>query len=183
MPELLQKTLLISKSKLLSWIMHLGQAQERSAGDACVRNISIANITRHFFSSEKESTSDPGSSRSRFTFAARRIPSQPSPLRQAAAVRPPQPCATSRPAAIPTRSIVHEQQNHSVSQNVSSSRGLAGTNEHGVTHANCLFPFFNTHKHRGFGDALQVRPLKLQTALSRHGAGHGCVQELTCVQR
>ena len=74
MPELLQKTLLISKSKLPSWIMHLGQAQERSAGDACVQNISIANITRHFFSSEKEFTSDPGSSRSRFTFAARRDP-------------------------------------------------------------------------------------------------------------
>lgn len=64
MPELLQKTLLISKSKLVSWIMHLGQAQERSTGDACVWNISIANISRHFFSSKKKCTSDQGSSRS-----------------------------------------------------------------------------------------------------------------------
>lgn len=61
-----RKLFFISKSKLLSWITHLGQTQAlqaRSAGDASVWNISRAHIIRHFFPSEKKFTSDRGSSR------------------------------------------------------------------------------------------------------------------------
>lgn len=69
-------------------------------------------------------------------------PPHPLPLCHTAAVRPPRPCATSSPAAIPTHSIVHEQQNHSVSQIVFSSRGLAGTNEHGSDACRLSLPIF-----------------------------------------
>lgn len=179
MPEPLQKTLLISKSKLLSWIMHLGQAQERGAGDACVWNISIANVIRRFFSTEKKFPSDQGSSTTSIhphCSAASRLPLAVVPHSSRAPTPPPAPPPSQR-------SIVHEQQNHSVSQNLFSSRGLAGTNEHGSDACKLSLPIFQHAQTPGIWrrfassrsevtDSTELTWIGVRV----HLGAHGCVQ-------